>query len=79
MKIKINKNDFLIFIPNCISIFSLLPSIFSNDKPNVWTSIMQITLVPFYILAYRNMKFRLAFIINLLVGLFWLILLIQKL
>ena len=75
---KINQNDILIFIPNCIFLISLIPSILSSDKPNVWTSLMQIALVPFYIQAYRNLKFKLAFYMNILIGLLWIILFFQK-
>jgi hypothetical protein len=73
-----NKNDLMIFLANFIFIISLFPSILSKDKPNWATSLLQVCLAFLYIYVYRNLKFRLAFTANVIIGVLWLILFLQK-
>jgi len=73
------KSDVLIFIANIIIAVSLIPSIFSTDKPHIITSLINIFVCALFVCAYKRMGLKLGTIGNSVIGLFWLILLIQKL
>jgi hypothetical protein len=76
---RLNKNDLIISFANLVFIISLIPSILSPNKPDVLTSAMQVALSFIYIGVYANIKFRLAFIMNVIIMSMWLILAVQKL
>lgn len=69
--------DIIILIANIIIAISLIPSILSSDKPNYKTSVMQIIVSAFFIIAYIQLNLTFAILINFLIGLLWAILLLQ--
>jgi hypothetical protein len=72
------KPDILILIANIMIFIGFLPSILSGDKPNVWTSFINVAATFFcFIPAYLMMGLRKAIVINVFIGMFWTVLMVQ--
>jgi hypothetical protein len=70
--------DLLFTIGNGIFFLSLLPSIFSQDKPSVWTSFITASTLSTFCFAYYSLDFIFsAFSIALSAGAWW-VLFFQK-
>lgn len=76
---KLKQSDKLIFLTNIVIALSLLPSIFSYDKPHITTSLFNVIVSIVFMYNYNNLKLRWSAIGNGLIGMMWMILLIQKL
>ena len=70
--------DIVICLANILLVSSLLPSIYSKDKPHKNTSILNIIVSIMFIYAYYMLGLWMTIGINFLIGVAWLILYIQK-
>ncbi|MCL4357527.1 hypothetical protein M1512_01360 [Patescibacteria group bacterium] len=61
-----------------VFIVALLPSLFSRDKPEIWTSIITGTVALSIAITYATMNLPLAAISALFNFIFWSILAVQK-
>ncbi len=61
-----------------VFIIALLPSLFSRDKPEIWTSIITGTVALSIALTYATMSLPVAAISAFLNFIFWSILALQK-
>lgn len=70
--------DVVLTIGVFISACSLLPSIFSKNKPSIWTSLMNVIVL--YVFVYVNATLNLygTAIGVFVVGCLWIILFLQK-
>lgn len=75
----LKQSDRVIFFANIVIALSLLPSIFSEDKPHALTSLFNVGVTLIFICGYIGAKLKYAIIGNSIIGLMWLILLIQTL
>ena len=75
----LKQSDRLIFFANLIIAISLLPSIFSKDKPHILTSLFNVGVTLIFIYGYVGAKLKYTVIGNFIIGLMWLVLLIQTL
>jgi predicted membrane protein len=71
--------DILILLANLLVIYSLVPSIRSEQKPHIKTSIYNIFVCAIFVIAFTLLNLWVAVIMNILVGCLWGVLTYQRL
>jgi predicted membrane protein len=70
--------DILILLANLLVIYSLVPSIRSEQKPHIKTSIYNIFVCAIFTIAFTLLNLWVAVVMNILVGSLWGVLVYQK-
>jgi predicted membrane protein len=72
-------SDILILLANLLVMYSLVPSIRSDQKPHIKTSIYNIIVCAIFTIAFTLLHLWVAVIMNIIVGCLWGVLVYQKL
>ncbi len=70
--------DFLFLITGIFFVFLLLPSLFSKDKPNKWTSVGISLLLLSNVVAYVSLNLKFAAATSSVSAVIWLVMFVQK-
>jgi uncharacterized integral membrane protein len=70
--------DIVMTIGSIGFVVSLLPSVFSKDKPALTTSIMTAIILCSLIICYVSLGLYLSSVLNLITAILWIVLAIQK-
>ncbi len=70
--------DYLFLVGGVVFIVSLLPSLFSKDKPNWLTSVTTSFFLFCYVVAYFTLCLKFAAVTTLVTAGIWLVMFVQK-
>ena len=70
--------DWVLTLGQTVFIIALLPSVFSNDKPHKWSSLLNTLVLAIFAFTFWTLGLYWGAIMSALVAIIWAILFIQK-
>lgn len=71
-------SDILILVANSLVIYSLVPSIRSNQKPHIKTSLYNVLVCSIFVVVFILLNIWVGILMNALIGIMWGVLAYQR-